>query len=38
MVWKGIDDNKKKVASGNYLIKLKVNGEEKAISKCVLLK
>ncbi|MBT4333173.1 MAG: T9SS type A sorting domain-containing protein [Candidatus Cloacimonetes bacterium] len=38
MVWKGIDDNKKKVASGQYFIKLKVNGEEKAISKCVLLK
>lgn len=38
IIWRGIDDNKKKVASGNYFIKLKVNGEEKAVSKCVLLK
>ena len=38
IIWRGIDDNKKKVASGNYFVKLKVNGEEKAVSKCVLLK
>ena len=38
IIWRGLDDNKKKVSSGNYFIKLKVNGEEKAISKCVLLK
>ncbi|RLC56817.1 MAG: hypothetical protein DRH89_04850 [Candidatus Cloacimonadota bacterium] len=38
LIWRGVDDNKKKVASGNYFIKLKVNGEERAVSKCVLLK
>ena len=38
ITWRGIDDNKKKVASGQYFIKLKVNGEEQAVSKCVLLK
>jgi hypothetical protein len=38
ITWRGIDDNKRSVASGNYFIKLKVNGEEKAVSKCVLLK
>jgi len=38
IIWRGIDDNKKKVSSGNYFIKLKVNGKEKAVSKCVLLK
>jgi len=38
IIWKGIDDNKRSVASGNYFIKLKVNGEERAVSKCVLLK
>ncbi len=38
IIWKGVDDNKKKVASGNYFIKLKMNGEEKAVSKCTLLK
>jgi len=38
LIWRGVDDNKKKVASGQYFIKLKVNGEEKAVSKCVLLK
>jgi hypothetical protein len=38
IIWKGVDDNKKKVSSGQYFIKLKVNGEEKAVSKCVLLK
>ncbi len=38
MRWNGIDNNGNSVASGNYFIKLKVNGEEKAVSKCVLLK
>ncbi|MCF7858015.1 MAG: T9SS type A sorting domain-containing protein, partial [Candidatus Cloacimonetes bacterium] len=38
IIWRGTDDSKKKVSSGNYFIKLKVNGEEKAVSKCVLLK
>ena len=38
IIWRGIDENKKKVASGNYFIKLKVNGKEKAVSKCLLLK
>ncbi|MDP8204695.1 MAG: choice-of-anchor Q domain-containing protein [Candidatus Tenebribacter mawsonii] len=38
IIWRGIDDNKKKVASGQYFIKLKVNGKEKALSKCLLLK
>ena len=38
IIWRGIDDNKRSVASGQYFIKLKVNGEERAVSKCVLLK
>ena len=38
IIWRGQDDNKKNVASGNYFIKLEVNGEEKAVEKCVLLK
>jgi hypothetical protein len=38
IIWRGTDDKKKKVASGNYFIKLKVNGEEKAVRKCILLK
>ena len=38
IIWRGIDDNKKKVASGQYFIKLKVNGKESAVSKCILLK
>jgi hypothetical protein len=38
IIWRGVDDNRKQVASGNYFIKLKVNGEAKAVSKCVLLK
>lgn len=38
IMWRGIDDNRRKVASGQYLIKLYVNGEEKAVSKCMLLK
>ena len=38
IIWKGVDDNKRSVASGQYFIKLKVNGREKAVRKCVLLK
>ncbi len=38
VIWRGVDDNRKKVASGQYFIKLYVNGKEKAVSKCVLLK
>ncbi len=38
IIWRGTDDNKRSVASGNYFIKLIVNGKEKSVSKCVLLK
>jgi len=38
IIWRGVDENHNKVASGNYFIKLTVNGEEKVIRKCVLLK
>ncbi|MDP8203907.1 MAG: choice-of-anchor Q domain-containing protein [Candidatus Tenebribacter mawsonii] len=38
IVWRGVDNNKKKLASGQYFIKLTVNGKEQAVSKCVLLK
>lgn len=38
IIWRGTDDNKKKVSSGQYFIKLKVNYEEKTTRKCVLLK
>jgi hypothetical protein len=38
IIWRGKDDNKKKISSGQYFIKLKVNEKEKAVSKCVLLK
>ncbi|MDY6915635.1 MAG: T9SS type A sorting domain-containing protein, partial [Candidatus Cloacimonadota bacterium] len=38
IIWRGVDKNHNKVASGNYFIKLKVNGEERAYNKCVLLK
>ena len=38
ITWQGIDDNKRSVSSGQYFIKLKVNGKERAVSKCVLLK
>ena len=37
LIWRGVDDSKKQVASGQYFIKLKVNGKEKAVSKCILL-
>ncbi|MEA2095462.1 MAG: choice-of-anchor Q domain-containing protein [Candidatus Cloacimonadota bacterium] len=36
--WNGVDNNNNKLASGQYFIKLNVNGKEKAVSKCVLLK
>ncbi len=38
VIWNGKDDNGNKVSSGIYFYKLNVNGEEKAVSKCVLLK
>ncbi len=38
LIWRGTDDNGNKVATGNYFIKLEVNGEEKTVKKCVLLK
>ena len=38
IIWRGTDDNKKKVSSGQYFIKLEVSGKEKAVSKCILLK
>jgi hypothetical protein len=37
-IWRGTDDDKKKASSGQYFIKLKVNGKEKDVSKCILLK
>ncbi|MDP8204222.1 MAG: hypothetical protein P9L95_06795 [Candidatus Tenebribacter mawsonii] len=38
IVWNGTDDNNQLISSGVYFFKLKVNGEEKAVRKCVLLK
>ena len=38
IVWRGTDDNGKKVATGNYFVKLKVNDETKAVRKLILLK
>jgi len=38
LIWRGKDDNDKKVASGNYFAKLKVNGDIKAVRKLILLK
>ena len=38
LIWRGSDDNEKKVATGNYFIKLKVNGDIKAVRKLILLK
>ncbi|NQV18259.1 MAG: T9SS type A sorting domain-containing protein [Armatimonadetes bacterium] len=38
VVWRGTDENEKKVASGNYFAKLKVNGDIKAVRKLILLK
>ncbi len=36
--WNGKDETGKSVSSGQYVVKLKVNGEKRAVSKCVLLK
>ena len=38
IVWNGEDDSGKKVGSGVYLYKLKVNGRIEAVKKCLLLK
>lgn len=38
LIWNGDDDYKKKVASGVYFYKLKVNGKNSSIKKCLLLK
>ena len=38
VIWRGTDENKKKVSSGNYFAKLKVNGNIKAVRKLILLK
>jgi len=37
-VWDGKDTNKKQVSSGTYFMKLTVDGVEKAVEKCTLLK
>ena len=37
-VWDGNDYNKKQVSSGTYFMKLSVDGVEKAVEKCTLLK
>jgi hypothetical protein len=36
--WNGTNDNNKRVSSGNYLIKLSVDGEVQAVRKCLLMK
>ncbi len=36
--WDGTDENNKRVSSGNYFIKLSVDGEIQAVKKCLLLK
>ncbi len=38
IVWDGTDRNNKPVGSGIYLYKLKVNGKNEAVKKCLLLK
>jgi len=38
VIWGGKDNNGKSVSSGVYFYKLKVNGKDKAIKKCLLLK
>ncbi len=38
VIWKGTDENGKKVASGHYFAKLKLNEELKAVRKLILLK
>jgi len=37
-IWSGINNNNKQVASGHYLIKLLIDGNEKAVKQCILLK
>jgi flagellar hook assembly protein FlgD len=36
--WNGTDDEMQKVASGNYLIELNVNGKVQTVQKCTLVK
>ncbi|MFO7896891.1 MAG: FlgD immunoglobulin-like domain containing protein, partial [Candidatus Cloacimonadales bacterium] len=36
--WSGVDNNNKQVSSGQYLVKLSINGTGKAVEKCILLK
>ncbi|HPR17350.1 MAG TPA: T9SS type A sorting domain-containing protein, partial [Candidatus Cloacimonadota bacterium] len=38
VIWDGKNDSSKSVSSGVYFYKLKVNGKDKAIKKCLLLK
>ncbi len=38
VVWDGVDESGKKVGSGVYFYKLKVNGKIEAVKKCLLLK
>lgn len=38
VVWDGVDDLGKSVSSGVYFYKLKVDGKEKAVRKCLMLK
>ncbi|NQV18780.1 MAG: T9SS type A sorting domain-containing protein [Armatimonadetes bacterium] len=38
IVWNGEDSNDKRVGSGVYFYKLKVNGKEKSVRKCLLIK
>jgi len=38
IIWNGEDSNDKRVGSGVYFYKLKVNGKEKSVGKCLLLK
>ncbi len=38
IIWNGTDENGKKVSSGHYFAKLKVNDETKAVRKLIMLK
>ena len=38
VIWNGKDDNANNVSTGIYFYKLNVNGEEKAMRKCLLIK
>ena len=38
IIWNGEDSNDKQVGSGVYFYKLKVNGKDKSVRKCLLLK